>query len=321
MNHIENILHIASTNAGTMRPLRMEEIKQNLPYIKVQRNTTSRKYEVQGYNYETHDNAPRMPFMQYYLQYVILPNVRGDVSGCYNIELHDSYTYLKNDKDYNNVFTFSKFKGHKGPCLLPDPYMIGDWNGAMRTVVDPMRWEDKMDKCCFFGTTTGDRNPVHNERVQMCIWSTKQADLCNFKITHVAQMAEQDIVGAIGQEMWSKIYHPSRVSIPDQLRYKYHLILDGNTCRYDVWGYKTNTLMLKQKSRDMLWYYPLLHDKTHFVEVDQDSIVNKMNYYSSNPHVATHIIHSANQFSSLYFNQVSCNLYTTQLFEEIANNK
>lgn len=321
MNHIESILHTAVTNAGNTRPLRKEEVKINLPYIQVQKSIMSRSYEVTAYNYEAHDNAERMPYLQYYLKNIILPNVRGDASGFYNIELHDSYTYLKNDKDYNNVLTFSKFKDDKGPCLLPDPYMIGDWNGVMRTIIDPHSWTDKLGKCCFFGTTTGDRDPAANERIQMCVWSTKQNNLLDFKITQVAQMSEASIVQAVGKDMWSKIYYPAKVSIPDQLKYKYHLIMDGNTCRYDVWGYKTNSMMLKHESRDMLWYYPLLQERTHFVEVNKDNIVNKMAYYNANPKIADHIIHNAQQFSQQYFNQVACNLYTTQLFEEIANNK
>lgn len=323
MNLQDNISHLAAVFSRNSRPKRLEEISKQIPYFEVGSDTFGRKCIKGMYNFEQHDNAPRMQYYMNYFNYHVFPNLDkdADITGFYNIELHDSYTYLKNGKDYSGVFSFAKFKNDMKPCLLPDPYMVGNWGGVLDVLSDNRYWSNKIDKCCFFGTTTGDRDPSNNMRIKACMYGQKHPELFNFKITNVAQMNESDIVNAVGKSQWDNIKLPFRVGYEDQLCYKYHLVLDGNTCRYDIWNYNTNTVTLKHESNEMLWYYPLLQNNEHFYEVTLDELPKAMQYFSNNPTEAAMIIKNAKSFCKSYFKPVIHTLYTQRLFEEIGHNK
>ncbi len=323
MNIRENIQFLASVNSRSCFPQREEAIKKNIPYFEIYKDSLD-KLCVRGYGHQGHDNEPRMGMWEHYLRHAILPNIGEghDVTGFYNIELHDSYTYLNNGKDYKNVFTFAKFKDDSGPVLIPDPYMICNWGNMLQSVQDEIPIENKLRKVTFTGTTTGNRDPAHNERIKACIWSLDNQDMFEFKITKVAQMSVDSIVNTYGASVWKDIYLPRHVSIHDQLRYKFHLNLDGNTCRFDVWPYKTNSLVLKMNSREMLWYHPLLRANCEFVEVESlDRLKDICEFYSKNVNIAKHMTHNANRLSHELFVPFSHMYYTVNLFETMAHNK
>ena len=305
-------------NGRRCGPKRLEEINMQIPYIYVSKGLENGKWDVKGFNYETHDNAPRMPLYIHYLKHGIFPNVSGNIEGYYNIELHDSYTYLDKPYKYKDVLTFSKFKDDVDPILIPDPYMIMNWGGS--TVFDKNGWREKDDKVCFYGTTTGDRNPFNNRRINMCLWSLKRPDIFDFKITKVAQIREVDIIKHVGMDKWRQIFKRTPVTIEEQLTHKFHFLPDGNTCKFDVWYFKTNTLNFKDKSREMLWYYPMLCDKEHFVETDEHSIESTRMYYLNNWGDAERIIKNANNLAGDLFKPTNHMYYTTLLFETMAAN-
>ena len=316
MNIQETILHLAQNNTAKCYPKREEELDKTIPYFSIKKNDILR-YEIIGYNHETHDNADRMKLWTHYMQTMILPNIDPniDISGYYNIELHDSYTYLDVDKDrdYDNVLCFSKFKNDKGPVLIPDPYMICNYGGIMQSINDNEDWNKKLNKLCFFGTTTGNRNAAENERIDLCTWAIDKP-FCDFKITKVAQMSPASIPNL------KEIGH-GHVSIVDQMKYKYHLIVDGNTCRFDVWPFKVNNVVMKYPSKEMLWYYPFLQEDFHFVEVEKSNIDNKMKFYNSNPNIALHMIYNAKKISSTLFRSITHQMYSIHLFESLAFNR
>lgn len=301
-------------NSGT--PKRLEDMDMNIPYIHVYKDMLG-KWDIVGHNYEKHDNAPRMGLYKYYFKHAVFPNVTGDISGYYNIELHDSYTYLnKPRKIYDNVLTFAKLKDHKKPIMIPDPYMVVSWNNQV--INDEIKWVDKKDDVCFYGTTTGNRDPSKNRRINMCLWSLKKPNY-NFKITNVAQMSEVDIISKIGYTNWNSIYQRQHVPIKDQLFNKFQFLPDGNTCKFDTWYFNTNTLNFKDKSMDMLWYYPLMMDKTHYVEVCEYTIDQMRQYYINNPKEACHIIENAKNLYKTLFKPQNHMYYTSLLFESMAS--
>jgi hypothetical protein len=133
----QNLQWLAQCNSGTCRPKRKEEIDSTLPYFNVIKGDMG-KYKIEAFNYETHDNAPRMPHVCNWLLNRIFPSVSGDLCGYYNIQLHDNYSYLRDGKDYTDVLCFGKLKDDKGPVQLPDCYFNSSINfmvlGLTRTV-------------------------------------------------------------------------------------------------------------------------------------------------------------------------------------------
>lgn len=325
MNHIEAITTLAQLNARHFHPLpNADAIPTGIPYFQILPDTTTRRLTTRAYAYEHHDNAPRMQLWQDYLTQAILPNLSSDaarhVCGFYPIELHDAYTYLEDRpaNHYKGVLTWAKFKHDTGPILLPDPYMISNWGGQV--VQDTTPFLQKQDRVTFYGTTTGNRDPVKNHRIQWCLWAAPRAPIYDFKLTHVAQMTLPQIVQAYGQAATNAIFLPHRVTQQEQLANRYHMVLDGNTCRFDIWNYHTHCLSFKQESKEMLWYYPLLRNKEHFVEVNQATIDTHRQYYNANPQEAVRITQNAQALSKELFRPVAHMLYTTTLFETMAAN-
>jgi len=318
MNTKETVDWFATAHSGTMYPKRKEELDGRLPYFEIVKNAYDR-YDVVGYNYERADNAPRMPYLTEYLKHNVLPFLEGgcDATGCYPVQLHDSYTYLNDGLDYKDVFTFAKYKDDKGPVLLPDMYMIGNWGNAHRTIRDTTPWNDKKKAIVWKGTTTGKRVPKDNERIKMCLWALDKKNFCEFNITNVAQMEPDKVLSQVPR--FPEIYGKP-MNQEEQMKYRYHLVMDGNTCSWNVWNFLTKSLVFKHKSREMLWYYPLLRDKTHFVEVEKGTIENAFRYYENNGTEAQWITCNANRFSDLMFNPYITQQYTISLFESIAHN-
>jgi hypothetical protein len=318
MNTKETIEYLARQNAKGLYPKNEDDMNKDVPYIQVFKNNIG-SWDIKPFNYETHDNWTRMNLYIQYFKHAIFPSLdkNKDISGFYNIELHDSYTYLNKPFKYKDVLTFSKFKSDIHTTLIPDPYMVLNWND--HKVTDNKLWSIKDPKVCFYGTTTGNRDPLRNRRINICLWALDKP-FYDFKITKVAQMQEYDIINKVGLDKWRRISsHP--VQIEDQLQNKFHFLTDGNTCKFDVWYFNTNTLNFKDESMDMLWYYPMMRNKEHFVEVNENNIENMRQYYFNNHKEAEYIIHNAKTLSSELFKPYNHMYYTTMLFDTIAENK
>lgn len=316
MNFAESIEWLGQVNSGACFPKREEEIDKSLPYFNVTKDDRGR-YQMSLYNYEFHDNAPRMQYVAQYLLNNIFPYVRANLSGFYNIQLHDTYTYLEDNKDYKNVLCFGKFKHEKGPVQLPDCYFIGDWGGKYRNIIDNMEWTDKKSKIIFAGTTTGSRDPKKNVRINTCIWALDKP-ICDCYITNIAQIEPRRIFNDVPE--FKYIYRPP-IPMTEQIKYRYQLVIDGNTCRWNPDVYFTNTLALHMPTRDMLWYYPLLREKEHYIDVTTENMESQFNYYESNHNDTKRIIANANNVAKQLFTMHACQKYTIALFENIASNK
>jgi hypothetical protein len=328
MDIIDNVKYLGQVNSGTCYPKRFEDINKSLPYFCLKKNNgyhgTQHKYLIDAFNYETHDNAPRMLYVLNYLQSNVFPFVNGDLSGYYNIQLHDTYTYLKDHIDYKDVLCFGKLKDEKGPVQLPDCYFLGDWGGKYHTWsvennggIDKMNWKDKISKIVFAGTTTGSRDPKINERINTCLWAVNKPE-CDFYITNIAQIEPKSILQEVPD--FKYIYRPP-IPMSEQMKYKYQLVIDGNTSRWNPDVYFTNTLAFHYPSRDMLWYFPLLRDKHEFVSVDKNNMINSFNYYENNQMESEFIIRNAKLMANSIFNSNSCQTYLVSLFESISRNK
>lgn len=314
MNYQDNIIYLAQVNSRSCHPKRREDINEQIPFFEIKKDQLG-KYDIKSYNYETHDNAPRMQLWEQYLKTAILPNVdpNANLCGFYNIQLHDSYTYLDHDEDYKDVLCFTKFKTDPDPILIPDPYMICNYGNMLNSVNDELDWSKKMNKVCFYGTTTGHRDP---KRIDLCIWARDKRNVFDFYITKIAQMSSSDCQKVPG---FDAVYR-NPVSISEQLKYKYHLMMDGNTCRFDVWYFKANNVVMKYPSKEMLWYYPMIQDDTHYVEVNRNNITNKMEFFNNNPQHAYCMIYDAKKLCNTLFRPIVHQMYTINLFESMALN-
>lgn len=275
-----------------------------------------------GYGHEGHDNQDRMPFVCAVLQHNVLPHVASEanVSGYYSFELHDSYTYLGRDAStYDNVMTFSKFKDHPQAICVPDVYQLCRYGGQL--MQDPHTFVSKRDTVVGAYTTTGDRDPTRNERVQTCLWSLGHRDVCQLSITKIAQMTAADL---FAQAPRAREVMAPFVSPTEQMRHKFILNIKGNTETWDqAWMLNSNSLVLKKHSREMCWYGPLMQDGVHYVRCcSNEQVLDAARRYVANPRDAERITANAQQLvRSTLFPPTQALLYWVRMFEESAANR
>lgn len=322
MEPLEAIVHLAKQEARHLTPLRsLEEVNKTIPYFCVTKND-DKKYTLQGFNAACHDNADRLPWFLSYMSQQVLPNVDSaiDVSGYYQIELHDTYVYLDNGKDYTNTLTWSKHKGDSHVVLLPDCYNIAGYGGRFEAATnksnqDTTPWQKKQSKIAFFGTTTGDRDPLKNKRIQTALWALEHREYTDIYITRVAQIDHSIIAKCVPR--FREIYR-APTQEDELFKYKYALDIPGNTCSWDRVPAIMNSrsLLFKAPCDDMCTYYPLLHAGEHYVSVNSYNMQNQFLFYENNPDQAQFITKCANKFRTQYMNGSAALAYTVALFEE-----
>lgn len=313
MNTQETVVHLGQLAGSKLCILDEETVNKSLPYFSI-----DKQRNVACFHYQHHDNADRMLFIKGLLENYILKSIdcKFNLEGFYNIELHDTYSYLTNSQTYNNCLVWSKRKQDHHVVLMPDLYQIANYNGALAKE-DPYKWNEKSNRACFFGTTTGNTNPLVNERIQCCLWA-KDKSFCDMYITKVAQIPVQELIQKIPN--FNDIIHPP-VSPLDMFKYKYLVDIPGNTCSWDRVPTILNSrsLLLKMPCNDMCWYYPLLHDTEHYVETTKEKLQEHMHFFDNNQHHAQSIITRANMFVKHYLTQSNALLYMKSMFEQAAH--
>lgn len=315
MNNIESIEYLGFQEGKSFVIQRdIEDINVELPYFQIQNRT------IKGYNYIHHDNADRMNFIINYFYSMILKYISPDVdlSGFYNIELHDSNSYLSNTKSYKNCLVWCKNTKDNNVVLLPDLYHMIGYNGKLNDQ-DNILWHVKCNNVGFFGTTTGNRDPINNVRLKYCrnAVDSPYREYCDFKITNVAQMQESDVIKCYGQDKWNNMKSPW-MHHTHLYNYKFNLDIPGNTASWDRVPLILNSksILFKSYCTDMCFYYPLLQDGTHYVSTpDMKSIHDKRMFYLSNENQHKLLIENANQFAKNYLTPNAALRYFIALLE------
>ena len=98
------------------------------------------------------------------------------------VGLHDMY-----NEDFG-IMVFSKNKDNKN-TLIPDMYAMTSYGDTLN-IKDNISFNLKVNKAIFMGCTTGNENPVLNERLLLCDWvnKTKNNILIDAYISDICQM-------------------------------------------------------------------------------------------------------------------------------------
>lgn len=328
MDVTELIWHSARQEAKGFRPyytrsdLNEAQRDLKLPVFTIARSLTSSsspRYTVTGESHHGHDNEPRMQFVCDFLKNDVLPYVdtHVDVSGHYRIELHDSYAYLPNAREYKNCLTFSRAREDTHLTLIPDAFQMGNYGGLFDANADTVPWDKKSDLAFFAGSSTGSRDPLENVRVQACRWSLLHPQTTSLRITNIVQMSKEEFCAKIPE--WNKIVRPA-VPLADNYKYKYLVNLPGNTCAWSRLPLimASKSLMLNVYSKDITWYYPFLQEGTHFLGGGLHMLLAKRSFAAANPQITQYCIANANRFHNAFLGKNHAVHYMLQLLEEIA---
>lgn len=164
---------------------------------------------------------------------------------CINDKIFDDY------KGEVPIFVFSKNLdriNEKNLILIPDGMNLSRWGHVETTIhfanfIYP--WHKKKDILFWRGSNT---NPIRLKAAEL----SKQSSFFDIELTD----------GRNEQYL-----------IPEyQIQYKYLLSLDGISSSWPglLWKLASNSVVLKQKSSHVQWYYNGLSPSVHFIEIQED---------------------------------------------------
>jgi hypothetical protein len=175
-------------------------------------------------------------------------------------------------------------KKEKNKLLMPDAYMLrkNKWNNLTKEVIAAQTpWNIKIDKVFWRGSSTGSNDKyLYNisnfdklTRLKLTILSKLYPDLIDAVINKYFEFSDNkdgDNLKKILNLLFDK--KMDKISEVDHLRYKYLIAVDGNTCPWMrvPWIMLSNSVLVKQETKNMEWFYPALKPYFHYVPVKED---------------------------------------------------
>jgi hypothetical protein len=192
--------------------------------------------------------------------------------------LHDSLP----EEAQGPIFCFAKRAHHDG-ILIPDfEMMVGyhDWIDYEAIMAQEPGWSSKIPIILWRGGTTGGQYTRHNwdswPRSRLCLMSLDYPEILDAKFTSFPQ-CNRGVAEILAKEGLTANYAP----VLDQLRYKYLIDVDGNSCTYSrfYWILRSSSVPLKVLSNDIQWYYEGLEPWVHYAPISSD-LSNLLDVYS-----------------------------------------
>ena len=175
----------------------------------------------------------------------------------------------------------------KNVILMPDFEALSGNEGVLAEAdigSELYPWESKRNQAIWRGAMTGSllqqagasliventftlENFRDFSRTQAIDLSLQFPSLINARYTTLSQCVEcQEIQSRYAQ------YFDQFMPIREQLLYKYQLLIDGNTTAYSraFWQLFSNSVVFKQKSNSIQWYYRALQPWVHYVPLLED---------------------------------------------------
>ena len=178
------------------------------------------------------------------------------------------------------VFGFAKPANVRG-ILWPDFEMIAAYPGNNYDEIFAKEavWKSKIKLVMWRGFTTGG---IHVDgvwqsnqldtwwmlpRACLVLYSLEHPELVDARFTQVVQ-AER----GVAKQMARRGLLAPFMSVGEQLRYRYLIDVDGNSCTYSrfYWILRSRSVPLKVASSNIQWYYRGLKPGIHYVPVEDD---------------------------------------------------
>ncbi|MBP9842273.1 MAG: hypothetical protein KBC64_07635 [Simkaniaceae bacterium] len=202
------------------------------------------------------------------------------------------------------IFAFAKDIDSANVILMPDFDTIGD---NSKWLVEAGRgnreypWNKKIEQAFWRGGMTGgiftQETFLHFPRSKVIKESLKHPHLIDARFTAVTQC---DFPSKVKKKFPK--YFGKSLSIKEHIKYKYQLLIDGNSCAYTraYWQLFANSVILKQESKNIQWYYGALQPYVHYIPVkgDMSDVASKVRWALSHDAEVRKIAHNANRFAS-----------------------
>ncbi len=206
----------------------------------------------------------------------------------------------------------------KGCILIPDyDALSGKYAAILESVNDAVKtfpWKDKIPKAIWRGGDTGyvNGNQINNynyfnsTRFKLIDLSFKYPSYIDARFHAIAWSGAQERFKELGCK-------GDYISIFDHIKYKYQILADGFSCAYSraYWQLFSNSLIFKQASPEIQWYYNELKPDVHYIEVynDYSDLIQKIEFAMNHDEFAQKIVANANEFAKSHLKQEDIMLY------------
>jgi hypothetical protein len=176
--------------------------------------------------------------------------------------------------DLGPCFVFAKREDLESLILVPDYLSMTGHSSLQKHIVagnQKFPWSRKSDKAFWRGVSSGGHLTASNweelPRAKLALLSLSHPQEIDASFNHITQ-SDPDV-----PELMKK--HgvvTGSVEKIDHLRYKYLLDVDGNSCTFDrlYWLLLSNSLVIKQVTSNVQWYYGGLKPYTHYLPIQED---------------------------------------------------
>jgi hypothetical protein len=223
------------------------------------------------------------------------------------------------------VLGFAKHVSSSHVVLMPDmdslsPHIPKLFHDVKRGI-QRYPWEIKQDRIFWRGATTGqlitEKTFLELPRARAVAASLSSPHLIDARFTKLVQAAD----GSLLRKRYAAFFSAS-CSIPEHLRYKYQLLIDGNTCAYSraYWQFFSNCVVFKQNSDNIQWFYDLLQPYVHYIPLQHDmsDLEKKVSWAKQHENDMRAIVERAQQLANSALKPADVHFYLYLLLLEHA---
>lgn len=212
------------------------------------------------------------------------------------------------------IFVMAKQRGAFAQILIPDfdalkgAYQVLHKKDIVKDKLLP--WKQREPRMIWRGSTAQHpprgyplswdlADPYCLSRIKLCAYSEQFPAVIDAKFTIFAQGAENI--------PYLLKYKGDFVPYKEQLKCKYQMMIDGNTCSYSAsgWRFFSGSLVFKEDSDHIQWYYSELQPYQHYVPVAEGlgDLMDKLKWAQDHDEQARRIAKNARAFAASHITQ------------------
>jgi hypothetical protein len=217
------------------------------------------------------------------------------------------------------VFCFQKVQ-HANSILLPDVDFLPDFLLGRQEVQDRLTYDVKTPTAVFAGSTTGGAitlNVAQNYAIPRLRAARyfQDSTAVDFRLPRISQCESQDAEDFLsGQPFCRK----GALSWQDQFRHRFILSMDGNgaTCSRVAIALRSNSVLMKYNSDNVLFYFHGLQPWLHYVPVNSDRDVERVLALAQHaPELFRNIAENGKRFAQTYLTGEALIAYTARVLQ------
>ncbi|MDX2050350.1 MAG: glycosyl transferase family 90 [Rickettsiaceae bacterium] len=209
------------------------------------------------------------------------------------------------------IFAFAINKNLRAnKILIPDALTLMDskLSDEIRKINNEIPWDSKIDKAFWRGSTTGWIDGSDDSDPEITI--ENYSKFPRFKLVEISEQYQElldaKFVNFVHMNEATKNYIATKFALAPSanklahLSYKIQINIDGNSSTYPgfLWRLLSNSVVLKQETEDMQWFYNFVKPMIHYVPVKSDlsDLIEKIHWIKSHDQEAKIIAENATKF-------------------------